>query len=147
MVTEYTTDYYLWTEEQAHLLREGRFSEADIENIAKELEASGVEKSCKLGTLFSEIMVLLFVCTIPSENRPMRVKELDDLRDEVDEIIEKSPSLKAEKNTSLRDAWQFSAYGNISRNFQLYPGHKPVSYECPYTIEEVMDHDYIPEHE
>ena len=39
--TLYDTDFYAWANEQAALLRAGRLSEADIENIAEEIESMG----------------------------------------------------------------------------------------------------------
>src|SRR5689334_13690461 len=39
--TLYDTDFYAWTAEQAALLRAGRLSEADVENIAEEIESMG----------------------------------------------------------------------------------------------------------
>ncbi len=37
----YDRDFYAWATEQAELLRAGRLSEADIENIAEEIESMG----------------------------------------------------------------------------------------------------------
>ena len=37
----YDRDFYAWANEQAALLRAGRLTEADIENIAEEIESMG----------------------------------------------------------------------------------------------------------
>ncbi len=37
----YDTDFYSWTERQAQLIREGRLSELDLENILEEIESMG----------------------------------------------------------------------------------------------------------
>jgi len=37
----YESDFHAWATEQARLLRAGRVSEADLENIAEELESMG----------------------------------------------------------------------------------------------------------
>jgi hypothetical protein len=39
--SKYETDFYTWANEQATLVRAGRFDEVDIENIAEELETLG----------------------------------------------------------------------------------------------------------
>lgn len=39
--TPYERDFYAWANEQAALLRAGRFDRADIENIAEEIESMG----------------------------------------------------------------------------------------------------------
>ena len=38
---EYERDFYAWTQQQATLLRSGKFSEIDVENVAEELESMG----------------------------------------------------------------------------------------------------------
>ena len=37
----YDRDFYAWANEQAALLRSGKLAEADIENIAEEIESMG----------------------------------------------------------------------------------------------------------
>lgn len=39
--SNYETDFYTWTQQQAALLKSGRFSEADLENIIEEIETMG----------------------------------------------------------------------------------------------------------
>jgi hypothetical protein len=39
--SRYNRDFYGWTREQAALLRAGRLSEADLENLAEEIESLG----------------------------------------------------------------------------------------------------------
>jgi len=41
MTDPYQNDFYAWAMEQATLLRAGRFSAADIENLAEEIESMG----------------------------------------------------------------------------------------------------------
>ena len=36
--TNYDVDFFKWTQEQARLIREGRWSEIDVEHAAEELE-------------------------------------------------------------------------------------------------------------
>ena len=52
----YETDFYGWANEQAALLREGRLHEADIENIAEEIESMGRSEKREL---VSRLVVLL----------------------------------------------------------------------------------------
>ena len=37
----YDTDFYGWVNQQAQLLRSGKFTEADMDNIAEEIEDMG----------------------------------------------------------------------------------------------------------
>ena len=52
----YDADFYGWANEQAALLREGRLNEADIENIAEEIESMGRSEKREL---VSRLAVLL----------------------------------------------------------------------------------------
>ena len=38
---KYEVDFYGWTQEQARLLREGRFAELDVANVVEEIETLG----------------------------------------------------------------------------------------------------------
>jgi len=38
---KYEQDFYGWTQEQARLLREGRFAELDVANVVEEIETLG----------------------------------------------------------------------------------------------------------
>ena len=37
----YENDYYGWTQEQAFLIKSGKFNELDIENLIEEIESMG----------------------------------------------------------------------------------------------------------
>ncbi|MGE0222618.1 MAG: DUF29 domain-containing protein [Acetobacteraceae bacterium] len=39
--SQYERDFYAWANEQATLLRAGRTAEADVQNIAEEIESMG----------------------------------------------------------------------------------------------------------
>src|ERR1700691_740820 len=52
----YDADFYGWANEQAALLREGRLAEADIANIAEEIESIGRSEKREL---VSRLAVLL----------------------------------------------------------------------------------------
>jgi hypothetical protein len=43
--TPYDRDFYAWSREQAALLRDGRLSEADLLNIAEEIDSMGRSES------------------------------------------------------------------------------------------------------
>ena len=55
-MTDYNTDYYAWTNEQAQLLRTKQFQQIDLENIIEELETMGRSEK---RALESRIIVLL----------------------------------------------------------------------------------------
>jgi hypothetical protein len=48
--TPYERDAILWSQEQAHLLRAGRFSELDIEHLADEIDDVGRSEKRELAS-------------------------------------------------------------------------------------------------
>ena len=48
----YDSDFYSWSQEQGRLVREGRWSEVDRENVAEEIESLGREQFNKLESAF-----------------------------------------------------------------------------------------------
>jgi hypothetical protein len=52
----YERDFYAWSREQAELLRAGKLAEAEIENIAEEIDSMG---STEKRELISRLAVLL----------------------------------------------------------------------------------------
>src|ERR1700684_1921614 len=57
--TLYDTDFYVWANEQAALLRAGRLSEADVENIAEEIESMGRSERSELVNRLTVLLVHL----------------------------------------------------------------------------------------
>jgi Domain of unknown function DUF29 len=55
----YDVDFYAWTIEQAGLLRAGRLSEADIENIAEEIESIGRSEKRELVNRLTVLLIHL----------------------------------------------------------------------------------------
>ena len=65
----YDADFYGWANEQAALLREGRLAEADIANIAEEIESMGRSEKRELT---SRLAVLLTHCSNGAISRGRR---------------------------------------------------------------------------
>ena len=55
----YDQDFYAWANEQAGLLRDGRFSEADIAHIAEEIESMGKTEKRELVSRFTILLLHL----------------------------------------------------------------------------------------
>ena len=46
--TLYDQDFYAWIQVQASLLRDGRFAEADIDNLVEEIDSMGKQLQSEL---------------------------------------------------------------------------------------------------
>ena len=55
----YEQDFYAWTQQQATLLRSGKFSEIDVENVAEELESMGRSDKREIDSRLEVLLVHL----------------------------------------------------------------------------------------
>ena len=57
--TLYAEDFYLWTQQQAALLRTGKWQELDYENLAEEMESVGRSEKRELGNRLEVLLTHL----------------------------------------------------------------------------------------
>lgn len=139
----YEKDFYLWAMTNAELLRQGKLSEIDIENMAEEIEAMGMSQRRELE---SRLVVLIMHLLKWEYQSPLRVgswkNTVNTQRDELRRLMKMSPSLKSIVHEAVGDAYDsarflFEDETGISR--------KILPVQCPYTFEQAMDHEFWPE--
>ncbi|KJU82601.1 protein containing DUF29 [Candidatus Magnetobacterium bavaricum] len=91
----YEVDFYQWVFYNADLLRQGRFTEIDLENIIEELEDMGRNNKREL---LSRLMVLI-KHLLKWQYQPKRRSKswsttIDNQRTDIKFLLEDSPSLK-----------------------------------------------------
>ena len=62
----YDRDFYAWANEQAALLRAGKLTEADIENIAEEIESMGRSEKRELVSRLAILLQHLLEMAVPA---------------------------------------------------------------------------------
>ena len=67
--TAYDKDVILWSQEQARLLRAGRFSELDIEHLADEIEDVGKSEKRELASRMAVLLAHLLKWRVQPKNR------------------------------------------------------------------------------
>lgn len=139
----YDRDFYAWANQQAELLRAGRLSEADIQNLAEEIESLG--KSEKRG-LISRLTVLL-VHLLKWRYQAMRRGKSWRLtmmhqRNKLADHLTDNPSLRAGIEELLRVAYR-DATVDAARETQFDPDEFPAA--CSWSIEQVLDRNFLPE--
>ncbi|KJU81531.1 protein containing DUF29, partial [Candidatus Magnetobacterium bavaricum] len=91
----YEVDFYQWTFHNADLLRQGRFAEIDIENIAEELEDMGRSSKRELASRLAVlIMHLLKWQYQPKRRRGSWSTTIGNQRREIKRLLEDNPSLR-----------------------------------------------------
>ncbi|MBF0607198.1 MAG: DUF29 domain-containing protein [Candidatus Magnetobacterium sp. LHC-1] len=139
----YETDFYQWAFHNADLLRQGRFTEVDLENIIEELE--GMAKRDKR-ELLSRLRVLI-MHLLKWQYQPKRRGEswsttIHNQRTDIELLLADSPSLK--HNIEIVIA---NGFITAKRGFEKETGisANTLPQTCPYTFEQLMDHDFWPE--
>lgn len=137
----YATDFFAWTQEQAALLKAGKWSEIDMEHLAEEIEDMG--KSEKR-TLESRLEVLL-LHLLKWEYQPafrgrswrLTIKEQ---RIRLAEHLQENPSLKGTLEQCLTKAYRLAVIGA-----ERETGLEGLPDTCPYPVEKVMEADFFPD--
>jgi Domain of unknown function DUF29 len=140
--TNYETDFYAWANEQAKLLRSGNLAQADIENIAEEIESMGKTEKRELVSLLTILLLHLLKWQFQPEKRgaswevSIKVKRFQT----IDHIAD-NPSLKGQMPNYIASAYhvaKLEALHETGLNKKVFPE------TCPYTFEQMIDDDFWP---
>jgi hypothetical protein len=143
LVRLYDQDLYVWSCRNAQLLREGRYAEADMANIAEEIESLGKEQVHGLENQLSRLLMhLLKYQHQPSRrSRSWRVSIVN-ARIRIGKYLRDNPSLKARLSELVPDAYKDAVK---AASVQTDLPAKEFPPECPYTFEQMMDDEFLPE--
>ncbi|MCB8876354.1 DUF29 domain-containing protein [Acidisoma silvae] len=142
MSETYDHDFYAWANEQAALLRAGRLNEADIANIAEEIESMGrSEKRELINRLILLLQHLLKWQYQPDRRgKSWRVTIMNNRRQLVRHLKD-NPSLKSMLPEALTEAYGdaiLEAVGEANLDESTFP---PA---CPWSFAQIMDPDFWP---
>jgi hypothetical protein len=140
---EYDRDFYSWTLHSAELLRHGKFSEVDIENVAEEIESMGKSDKRQLINRFALLISHLLKWQYQPERRGNSWKHtIKNQRLEVAELLKDSPSLKYEIDNQVGYAYE-KALNMAIEETGLSENTFPKS--CPFSLNESLNQDFFPE--
>jgi hypothetical protein len=139
----YDQDFYSWTQEQAELLKHGRFSELDVENLIEEIETMGRSEKRELESRLTVLLLHLLKWKY-QEVRRDRSWELSiiEQRLKFEETFEENPGLKQKLDEILKKAYKFaiiqaSKETKISRN--VFPE------KCPWSLDKITNNEFYPD--
>lgn len=142
-LTPFEADYALWSIEQAALLRAGRIEGLDRENLAEEIESLGRsqedEIESRLGVLLHHLLKWQFQ---PEEHSNSWRATILEQRMRIRRRIRKSPSLRGYPASILEEEYapaRLMASGETGLPEDAFP------ITCPFTIEQILDPDFLPE--
>jgi hypothetical protein len=135
-------DFYGWCYEQAELLRQKRFGEADLPNIIEELE--GMAKNHRSALKSSYRLVIMHL--LKWEYQPARrarswaitiVRE----RNRIADYEEDNQTLKNEAVSIVQEVYRRAVHlaaAETKLPIATFPA------DCPYTVEQLRDPDWMP---
>ncbi|KJR41703.1 protein of unknown function DUF29 [Candidatus Magnetoovum chiemensis] len=139
----YETDFYQWALKTADLLRQGRFTELDIKNIAEEIEDLGKNNKRELASRLAVLIMHLLKWQYQPEKRSDSwITTINIQRIDIELVLEDSPSLKYDIDKVIEKAFIIA-----KRKFKKETGldKNPLPKACPYTWEQLNDDDFLPE--
>ncbi|MCE3231444.1 MAG: hypothetical protein K0R52_1372 [Alphaproteobacteria bacterium] len=143
MRPKHEEDFYGWTVSTAQLLRDGKMSEVDFENIIEEIEALGTsEKHQLINRLALVISHLLKWQYQPNIRVYSWVYTIREQRDQARFHLEDSSSLKSKLDEIVARAYKVGV-SKAAKDTRL--DKKDFPPECPYTFDKIMDEEFYPE--
>ena len=136
----YEADYAAWLEHQIGLLKAGRWSEIDKDNLIDEVESLG--RSDFKG--FVSALEILIAHMLKWDLQPQRrsnswIASIAEHRDRISQELEDSPSYTARIAEAMRRAWRPArARVSIETDLPL----KQLPSELPYSFEDIMNREH-----
>ena len=140
---QYGRDFYAWTMANPKLLKQGRVSEIDIENIAEEIESIGKSERRdllnRLSVLIAHLLKWLHQPQKRSKSWELTIKEQ---RFEIADLLADSPSLKSEIEKHLAHAFEKAL---ILAEKETGLAKRTFEKECPFSLKQLLNQKFFPE--
>ena len=142
----YERDYYAWILDQVRALRERRTGEIDWENVAEEIEDLAKSErralQSQLARLLEHLLKLAYARgRMFQENRRGWELTVAGARDDVNDLLEDSPSLRGKIPELLERAYRRGRLEALRGTALLDEAIPP---EPPWSFERAMDNNFLP---
>ncbi len=139
----YDTDFYGWTQEQAALLKAGRLSELDIDNLLEEVETMGRSEKRELDSRLTVLLAHLLKWQFQPIRRGRSWQlTIEGQRINFSETLDDNPSLKPKLDTILNKAY---AKAIIKVSQETGFDKKTFPDACPWMLSEILDDNFYPD--
>lgn len=143
-IHRYEKDFYAWSQEQAALLRAGRWSELHIEPLSEEIEDLGKRERRALESRLAVLIGHLLKWHYQPEyaDRKSWRATINEQRRRIVRLLAENPSLQPLLPDLVSDAYADSC--------DLVVRETPLDYDalpsaCPYTVTQILDNEFWPE--
>lgn len=139
---DYETDLYGWAMQQAELLRERRLAEADIDNIAEEIESLGRSETrelvSRLRVLLAHLLKWQFQPGLRGNSWRLTIEEQ---REMLKTHLAQNRSLRPKLGEAIAEAYKLAVL-LAQRETGLARSTFPPG--CPFSAEQLFDPDFLP---
>ena len=136
----YDRDFYSWSLEQARLVREGRWSAVDRENVAEEIESLGREQFSKLESAIRVVLAHM----LKWDHQPARRSRswaisIREHRLRLGHVLSDNPGLRPRIAEAIARAYQGALLTAMKET-----GLKESSFapNCPYTWDDIVSREF-----
>jgi hypothetical protein len=142
-VISYDNDFYSWTQEQAELLKNGRFSELDIDNLIEEVESMGRSEKRELESRLTILLLHLLKWKYQEVRRGRSWQlSIDEQRIQFEKTLNENPGLKPALDQIIKDAYKLAVI-KAARETKISKSIFPEC--CPWTLAQFIDDGFYPD--
>jgi predicted DNA-binding ribbon-helix-helix protein len=139
----YGQDFYLWIQTTAELLKQGRLTELDLENLIEEIETMGRSEKGALESNLEVLLMHLLKYQLQTERRSKSWQyTILEQRRRVQKALKESPSLKPYFEQVFDESYQTArrlAVIETGLDIAIFPE------KSFFTPEQALDPDFLPE--
>lgn len=136
----YEADFYSWSMQQAELVREGRWTALDRENIAEEIESLGREQFNKLESAIRVLLLhILKWDHQPGKRSRSWALSIKEQRLQLEDVLADNPGLKPRINEAIARAYR-KAVVAAAKETGLDETAFPET--CAYSYEDIVSRTF-----
>jgi DNA-directed RNA polymerase delta subunit len=149
----YEADYLSWIEQTVQLLKQGKLSELDMENLIEEVEELARSEKRELRSRLRVLLMHLLKWQYQPDRRAYPetsnlwnqnswASTISEQRDSIEDLLTDSPSLRNFLSETLSDSYK-KARENAAQETGIELAKFPDS--CPYSESQILSKDFWPE--
>jgi hypothetical protein len=136
-MNKYENDFFGWSIEQAHYIKQGQFEKLDIINLQEEIESMGKSEIRALESHLQNALMHMLKQKYQSErNGKSWQSSIKEAKIQANKILKKNPSLKYKLREIFDDAYEIARIA-ASRETNIDEEIFPIN--CPWEIEELVN--------
>lgn len=135
-------DFYAWAIKNSELLRQKKFEEIDVDNIAEEIESMGKSERRELVNRLSVLIAHLLKWQYqPKRQGKSWMLTIKQQRLQINKLLKNNPSLKNKIEFDFKDAYEGAIIIAADETKILeedFPKH------CPFDLDDCLDNEFLP---